>query len=205
MRVLLIAVLVAALALADADKPFDVLFKVNLASGKNDEFKVRVHPEWAPLGAARFRELVAAGFYNDCRFFRVISGFMAQFGISGDPELNTKWREKKITDDAVAKSNTRGLLSFATSGKNSRTSQVFINFGDNSRLDGMGFAPFAEVLGDGMKVVDQLHAGYGEGAPSGRGPAQGRIQSEGNTYLKKHFPNLSYITALELQEGDAEL
>ena len=148
---------------------------------------MRCHPAWAPLGAARFRELVDSNFFNGVRFFRVISGFMAQFGISGKPDIAAQWREKKLKDDPVVKSNLRGFVSFATSGKDSRTSQMFINFGDNSRLDGMDFAPFAEVLGDGMKVVDRIYSGHGET------PDQGQIQSDGNKYLRRNFPKLSYI------------
>ncbi len=118
---------------------------------------------------------------------------MAQFGIHAKPETAAKWRDKTMVDDPVKQSNKRGYISFATSGKDSRTTQMFINFADNSNLDGMGFAPFGVVKGDGMKIVDQLYAEYGEGAPSGGGPEQGRIQSEGNKYLKRAFPKLSYI------------
>ena len=122
--------------------------------------------------------------------------------MTGKPEIASEWREKKMVDDPVKGSNTRGWLSFATSGKDSRTTQMFINLVDNTNLDGMGFAPFAQVKGDGMKVVDQLFSGYGEGAPSGNGPEQGRIQSEGNKYLKKAFPKLSYIT--DVRHGSAQ-
>ena len=165
------------------------MFEVNL-EGKKDSFIVEVHPEWAPLGAARFQELVAADFFPGVRFFRTIKGFMSQFGISGKPEVSKAWKDKKINDDpSVGESNQRGYLSFATSGKDSRTTQIFINLVDNKNLDSMGFTPFARVVGEGMSVVDQLYAGYGEGGNGdgldGRGPSQGRLQEEGNRYLKK--------------------
>ena len=155
-------------------------------------FVIDVRREWAPIGADRFYNLVKNGFFDEGRFFRVVSNFMVQFGINGNPQVSTPWRNAQIKDDPVKQSNKRGFITFATSGPNSRTTQVFINFGDNSRLDGMGFAPFGQVS-TGMNVVDELFSGYGEGAPSGRGPNQGRIQSEGNAYLTKDFPNLDFV------------
>jgi peptidyl-prolyl cis-trans isomerase A (cyclophilin A) len=152
---------------------------------------------WAPLGAERFHELVTTGFFNDIAIFRVIDGFMAQFGIHGDPIVSAKWRDNQIKDDPVTQSNSRGMVTFATSGPNTRTTQLFINFGNNNRLDGMGFSPFGTVS-EGMDIVDQLYKGYGEGAPRGQGPDQGRMQREGNAYLKKDFPNLDYILSAEL-------
>jgi peptidyl-prolyl cis-trans isomerase A (cyclophilin A) len=159
---------------------------------------IDVHRDWAPHGADRFYELVQNGYFTDVAFFRVVSGFMAQVGISGDPALNTKWRAKRIPDDSVKASNTRGTVTFATSGPNSRTTQFFVNFGDNSRLDGMGFAPFGKVKD--MAPVDALYDGYGEGAPRGRGPAQGQLQAEGNTYLRASFPKLDYIKSAKIIE-----
>jgi peptidyl-prolyl cis-trans isomerase A (cyclophilin A) len=117
---------------------------------------------------------------------------MVQFGISGDPALNTKWRVARIPDDKPAQSNTRGMVTFATSGPNARTTQVFINFKNNSRLDALGFAPFGKVV-SGMNVVDALNGEYGEGAPDGRGPDQMRLQTEGNAYLAKDFPRMDFI------------
>ena len=155
-------------------------------------FVIEVHRAWAPNGADRFYNLVKSGFYNDVRFFRVISGFMVQFGISGNPDLSAVWRDARIPDDGVNESNQRGFVTFATGGPNTRTSQVFINFGNNAGLDSQGFSPFGQVV-SGMDVVDALYNGYGEGAPSGRGPAQGRIQAEGNAYLNADFPKLDYI------------
>ena len=155
-------------------------------------FVVQVTRAAAPAGADRFYNLVKNGFFDDVRFFRNISGFMVQFGINGDPALNSKWRVARIPDDRVSQSNTRGMITFATSGPNARTTQVFINFADNSQLDGMGFAPFGKIV-SGMDVVDKLYSGYGEGAPNGSGPDQNRIQTEGNAYLAKGFSKLDYV------------
>jgi peptidyl-prolyl cis-trans isomerase A (cyclophilin A) len=166
-------------------------FKVNFDTSKGS-IVVTVHRDWAPNGADRFYNLVKAGFYDDVRFFRVIPNFMAQFGIHGDPSVMAAWRPAQIKDDPVKQSNTRGFVVFATAGPNTRTTQLFINFKDNSNLDKQGFAPFGEVT-KGMDVVDQIYDGYGEGAPRGKGPEQGRIQSEGNAYLKKEFPKMDYI------------
>lgn len=155
-------------------------------------FVIEVTRAWAPKGADRFYNLVKNGFYDNVRFFRVLSGFMAQFGINGSPAIQAHWRAAVIQDDPVTHSNKRGTISFATSGPNSRTTQVFINFGDNSALDRMGFSPFGRVV-SGMNVVDKLYAAYGEGAPQGSGPDQGRIQMQGNAYLTKSFPRLDYV------------
>lgn len=167
------------------------VFQVKFETSKGD-FIVEVHPDWAPRGAARFKELVEETFFDEARFFRVVERFMVQFGIHADPEVSAKWRTKTIQDDPVQESNARGMITFATSGPNSRTTQVFINFGDNTFLDSQGFAPFGKVI-EGMEVVDSLYNEYGEGAPSGRGPDQGRIQREGNTYLIQEFPDLDHI------------
>src|SRR5215468_12784976 len=129
-------------------------FKVRFDTSKG-LFVVEVTRAWAPKGADRFYNLVKNGFYDNVRFFRVISGFMAQFGINGDPAIMANWRTAQIPDDPVTQSNTRGMITFATAGPNSRTSQVFINFADNSRLDQSGFAPFGKVI-SGMNVVDAL-------------------------------------------------
>mmetsp|Transcript_2317 Transcript_2317/g.3236 ORF Transcript_2317/g.3236 Transcript_2317/m.3236 type:complete len:228 (+) Transcript_2317:68-751(+) len=175
---------------------FFVRFDVQLTKQETGSFTLKINPSWAPLGAERFEELVDEDFFHDARFFRVISGFMAQFGINADPMVSSKWRSQSISDDPVLASNKRGTISFATSGKDSRTTQLFINFKDNTFLDSSGFSPIGEVV-DGMEVVDQLYAGYGEGAPSGRGPAQNLIQMRGNIYLEESFPELSYILATE--------
>jgi peptidyl-prolyl cis-trans isomerase A (cyclophilin A) len=161
-------------------------------------FVVEVHRDWAPNGADRFYNLVKNGFFDDARFFRVISGFMVQFGVNGDPKVSAPWRQARIKDDPVTQTNAPGMVTFATAGPNTRTTQVFINFGNNAMLDHQGFAPFGKVV-SGMNVVEALYAGYGEGAPGGRGPEQGRIQQEGNAYLTKDFPQLDYIKKATIQ------
>lgn len=165
-------------------------YTVKLETARGD-ILIDVTRAWAPQGADRFYNLVKMGYYDDVAFFRVISGFMAQTGLHGYPEVNQRWREARIEDDPVKQSNTRGMVSFATAGPGTRTTQFFVNFADNSRLDSMGFSPFGKVRD--MKSVDALYAEYGEGAPGGRGPDQARIQSEGNQYLRQAFPNLDYI------------
>ena len=155
-------------------------------------FVVEVQRDWSPNGADRFYNLVKSGFYDGVRFFRVLDGFMAQFGINGDPAVSAAWRPARIPDDPVKQSNTRGLITYAMGGPNTRTTQVFINYGDNSSLDRQNFSPFGQVS-SGMDVVDKLHSGYGEGAPRGKGPDQGRVQSEGNAYLAKDFPRLDFV------------
>ena len=155
-------------------------------------FTVEVTRELAPFGADRFYNLVQNGFFDEARFFRVLEGFVAQFGISGDPQVSTVWRQQAIPDDPVQGSNARGTVTYAMAGPNTRTTQIFINYADNTRLDDMGFAPFGRVV-DGMEVVESLYGGYGEGAPQGRGPSQARIQAEGNAYLEAEFPQLDYV------------
>jgi len=167
------------------------VYKAKFDTSKGS-FEIQVHRDWAPAGADRFYNLVKNGFFDNTRFFRVVSGFMVQFGLNGDPSVSAQWRQARIRDDQVKQSNTRGMVTFATAGPNTRTTQVFINFGDNNRLDGMGFAPFGQVV-TGMNVVDALYSGYGEGAPGGNGPEQGRVQQEGNAYLTKDFAKLDYI------------
>lgn len=186
------------------NQPAPEVFKAKFETTKGDVV-IEVHRDWSPRGAQRFYNLVKNGFYDGCRFFRVISGFMAQVGINGDPEVMATWRSANIMDDKVTQSNQRGFVSFAKTGApNSRSTQIFINFKDNSMLDRQGFSPFGKVV-EGMEVVDNLYAGYGEGAPRGNGPSQMRIQSEGNAYLEKEFPKLDYIkTATIIEEGAAE-
>jgi len=162
-------------------------------------FVIEVHRDWSPNGADRFYNLVKSGFYNDTRFFRVMDGFMVQFGISGNPDLSAVWREASIKDDPVKESNQRGFVTYATSGPNARTTQVFINFGDNAGLDGQGFSPFGQVV-SGMDVVDQLYNGYGDGPPRGNGPEQGRVQTEGNAFLITDFPKLDYIKKATIEQ-----
>ncbi len=149
-------------------------------------FVIEVTRAWAPGGADRFYNLVRHGFFDGSRFFRVLPGFVAQFGLSADPAISARWRDATIPDDPVLQHNTRGSLTFATAGPNTRTTQMFINFGDNLRLDAMGFAPLGRVV-EGMDVVDRLYGGYGEG------PSQDAIQMRGNTYLASQFPKLDSI------------
>jgi peptidyl-prolyl cis-trans isomerase A (cyclophilin A) len=152
-----------------------------------------VHRAWAPNGADRFYSLVKMGYYDDTRFFRAVEGFMVQFGISGKPEVNKLWQGRGIPDDPVSHPNSRGTVTFAqTNMPGSRTTQIFVNLVDNSRLDPMHFSPFAEVT-SGMEVVDALYKGYGEGAPMGQGPDQQLIQQQGNAYLDAKFPKLDGI------------
>lgn len=171
-------------------------FKVKFNTTKGD-FTLEVTRAWAPLGADRFYNLVKNGFFTDIAFFRVIKGFMVQFGIHGDPKISAQWREAIIEDDNVKQSNTRGYISFATAGPNTRTTQMFINFGNNSFLDHQGFSPFGKVI-EGMDIVDSIYNGYGEGEPSGNGPNQGAIQAQGNTYLKGSFEKLDYIKSASI-------
>ena len=168
------------------------VYKVKFETSAGD-FTIEVHPEWAPIGAERFKELVEASYYDDCRFFRVVKDFMVQFGLNGDPSVTSQWRSQNIKDDPVQESNTRGKVTFATAGPNTRTTQIFINFGNNSFLDGQGFAPFGEVV-DGMDVVDSIFNGYGES------PNQGSIQQRGNEYLNSEFPKLDYVKKASIVE-----
>jgi peptidyl-prolyl cis-trans isomerase A (cyclophilin A) len=167
-------------------------FRVQFETSKGN-FVVQADRSMAPNGVDRFFRLVSEGYYDEVRFFRVIPGFMAQFGMHGDPAVTARWRAQPIQDDPVVGSNTRGTITFAmTAQPNSRTTQLFINLVDNVNLDRSGFAPFGRVV-EGMEVVDQLYSGYGEGAPQGQGPAQGQIQSQGNAYLTQSFPLLDHI------------
>jgi peptidyl-prolyl cis-trans isomerase A (cyclophilin A) len=150
------------------------------------KFVITVHRDWAPKGADRFYNLVKNGFFDDTRFFRVVPNFMVQFGINGDPGVQTGWQNANITDDPVKQSNKKGYVTFATRGKDTRTTQVFINFKDNGFLDNQGFAPFGEVT-SGMDVVEKITSQYGEK------PNQGSIQAEGNKYLNAQFPKLDYV------------
>ena len=177
-------------------------FKVVLQTTKGD-VTIDVTRDWSPRGADRFYSLVKDGFYDGARFFRVIRSprpFMAQFGINGDPKVTAKWADANIQDDPVTQHNTRGMISFATSGSNTRSTQIFINYSDNSKLDTAGFSPFA-VVSSGMEVVDQLYADYGEGPPDGPGPDQERIEKEGNSYLDNAFPKLDYIKIARIVES----
>jgi peptidyl-prolyl cis-trans isomerase A (cyclophilin A) len=163
-------------------------------------FVIEVHRAWAPTGADRFYNLVKNGFYDDCRFFRVLPGFMVQFGINGNPTIQSAWNTATIPDDPVKESNKRGFVTFAKAPMpNSRSTQVFINFGNNARLDQDGFAPFGRVV-SGMDVVDKIYGGYGEGAPNGNGPDQSLVRTQGNRYLTKDFPKLDYVRKATIEQ-----
>src|SRR5438105_2662887 len=168
------------------------VFQAKFQTSKGD-FIIEAHREWAPLGVDRFFDLVRAGFFDDSRFFRVRAGFIAQFGTAGDATVATRWKNETIADDPVHQSNTRGLVSYAMTGPDARTTQLFINLGDNSRLDRDGFAPIGRVI-EGMEIVDQLYSGYGEDAGGGmRGGKQDKLFAEGNHYLDRDFPKLDKI------------
>lgn len=173
-----------------APDSFDAVF----TTGKG-EFVVRAYRRWSPNGVDRFHYLVNNGYYDRTKFFRNIDGFMVQFGIHGDPRVNGVWRDRTIPDDSVKTSNATGTITYATGGPNTRTTQLFINKGDNAGLDAQGFSPFGRVI-SGMDVVMQLYQDYGEGAPRGIGPSQPLIQERGNAYLNREYPLLdSIITA----------
>lgn len=172
----------------EAPATYRVIFETT--KGK---FVVEVNRDWAPLGADRFYNLVKNGFYNDAKFFRVVPNFVVQFGIPADPRVAAAWRTETFEDDPVKESNVKGTITFATAGANSRTTQVFINYADNSRLDRMGFAPFGKVV-EGMDVVEAINAEYNER------PNQGMIQAQGNAYLEREFPNLDGIKSARIEE-----
>src|SRR5215470_15472278 len=177
-----------------APDEYEVKFKTT-----RGDFTVQVTRAWSPLGADRFYNLVKGHFYDNTAFFRVVPGFVVQFGIAEKPTVSAAWKHTDITDDPVTQTNKRGALRFATAGPNTRTTQVFINLKDNARLDGMGFSPFAVVEGNGMNVVDMLYDQYGDNA----GPDQDKIEKQGNPYLKKGWPKLDYIVSATLVEGSA--
>ena len=173
-------------------------FKAKFTTTKGD-FVVEVTRAWAPLGADRFYNLVKYHFYDGAAFFRVLPGFVAQFGLSPKPEISRVWASATIKDDPVAQSNLQGFLTFATAGANTRTTQLFINLGDNTTLDSMGFAPFGKVI-EGMDVVGKFYGEYGDGPPRGSGPDQGRVTNEGKAYLDKNFPLLDSIKTAVIVE-----
>ena len=181
---------------APAERAPDV-FRVRFETTRGP-FVVEARRAWAPIGVDRFYQLARLGYYDGTRFFRVVDGFMVQFGIHGDPRVSALWRNRRIPDDSVTQSNRRGLVTFATSGPNSRTTQLFINYVDNARLDAQGFAPIGEVV-EGMDVVDNFWRSYGEGAPRGKGPVQGRIVAEGEPYLAREFPRLERVVRARIE------
>jgi cyclophilin family peptidyl-prolyl cis-trans isomerase len=163
-------------------------------------FEIEVRREWAPHGADRFFALTAAGFFDDSRFFRVVAGFVAQFGVAGDPAVTAAWRDRTIPDDPVRRSNVRGTIAYAMTGPGTRSTQLYINLADNTRLDGQGFAPIGSVAA-GMDAVDRLYAGYGERAGGGmRGGQQGKLLAGGNAWLDAEFPRLDRLLRVRILE-----
>jgi peptidyl-prolyl cis-trans isomerase A (cyclophilin A) len=173
-------------------KPAPPSFTAKFVTTKG-EFTVEAHRDWAPRGVDRFYNLVRSGFFTNVSFYRVVPGFVVQFGASPDPRVEAAWTKAIIKDDPVKQSNKKYFLTFAMGGPNTRTTQVFINLRDNAPLDGMGFSAFGEVT-EGKEVVDQIYPGYGDMAEQGgRGPSQSRVQAEGKAYLDKNFPLLDSI------------
>jgi len=171
-------------------------FQAKFETSKGD-FIIEVTREWAPIGADRFYNLVKNGFYDNCKFFRNIEGFMVQFGINGNPKVSAVWRAARIADDPVKHANTRPFVTYAMAGPNSRTTQLFINYGDNARLDKDGFTPFGKVV-KGMNVVESLYKGYG-GDPSN---FQSQIQTQGNAFLDEKYPKLDFIKTATIVTAD---
>lgn len=169
-------------------------FQARFTTSKGD-FVIEVTRAWSPNGADRFYNLVKNGYFDNCRFFRVVRGFMVQFGLSGEPGVNRVWNSATIKDDPVKQSNKKGYVTYAmSSAPNSRSNQVFINFTDNAFLDRQGFAPFGKVV-EGMDIVDSINNEYGEK------PDQGQIQTMGNSYLQKEFPKLDFIKSATIVAG----
>jgi cyclophilin family peptidyl-prolyl cis-trans isomerase len=211
-----VAVSLLTLAAAPADRPAALLdprhelwsrrapdlFRVRFATSQG-EFVVEAHREWAPHGVDRFYQLASAGFFDGSRFFRVVAGFIAQFGIPGDPAVTAVWKERTIPDDPVRQSNVRGTIAYAMTGPDTRATQLYINLADNVRLDAQGFAPIGRIVAGmrGMEVVDRLYSGYGEAAGGGmRGGKQGKTLSGGNAYLDAAFPKLDRLLRAQIQE-----
>ena len=190
-RLLIAAIAFAATATVTSAEQAPDVFKVKVETSKGN-FVLEVTRKWAPIGADRFHELVKNKFYKEARFFRVVPGFMVQWGINADPEVQKNWKNATIKDDPVVASNQRGFITYAKTGlPNSRSTQLFINFGDNSFLDPQKFAPFGRVV-EGMDVVEAINAEYGEK------PDQTSIQTRGNEYLKEKFPNLDFIKSMRI-------
>ncbi len=207
MRALVFAVLVALAGCSSPDKKAEAkpempaaapdVFRVEFVTTKGN-FAVEVAKASAPFGAERFYELVRKKYFDEARFYRVMPKFVAQFGIHRDPEVSKLWRQLKIVDDKQKEKNARGTMAFAQDGANSRTTQIFINLGDNrAKLDGKGFVPFGKVI-EGMEVCDQLYGGYGEIAPRGPGPDAVKAEAQGNEYLVPHYPKLDAIKKVVL-------
>jgi peptidyl-prolyl cis-trans isomerase A (cyclophilin A) len=187
------ALLIPSLAREQAPEEFSVKFETT-----KGPVLIKVVRAWAPTGADCFFKLTKIGYFEDVAFYRAIEGFVVQFGISGNPEVNQEWANAKIKDDPVKASNKRGYLTFAMAGPNSRTTQLFINLKDNLDLDSQGFASIGRVT-DGMDVIDSLYTGYGEMAPRGKGPKPRVFNRRGNDYLRPLFPELDYIKSASIE------
>ncbi|MCP5110499.1 MAG: peptidylprolyl isomerase [bacterium] len=159
--------------------------------------RIQVTRSWAPRGADRFYNLVKNGFYDEARFFRVVSDFIVQFGMHADPAVSKLWENQQFRDDPVTRTNRKGAITFATSGANTRTTQVFVNLKANAFLDSQGFAPFGRVV-EGMDLIESLFSGYGDAAP--RAPEQSMIRARGNKYLNSKFPKLDFIKSAAIEE-----
>jgi len=185
-------------AASPTKEPVPDIFHVKLDTSKG-MVDIEVHRDWAPAGAEHFHQLAKSGFYDGARFFRIVRGFVVQFGINGDPQTNAMWANATLPDDPVKQHNVTGMVTYAMRGPNTRNTQLFINLADNRKsLDGKGFAPIGKVV-DGMPVVLDLYGFYGDMAPMGQGPDPSRIQQQGNDYLETHFPRLDYIKKATVQ------
>lgn len=178
------------------------VFRVRVETSAGD-FVIEAHRDWAPNGVDRLHELVQAGYFDDSRFFRVVPGFIAQFGIAGDPKVASAWRNRAIPDDPVIQSNKRGFLGYAMTGPGTRVTQIYINLADNTRLDAQGFAPIGQVV-CGMEVVDKLYSGYGETSGGGmRAGKQQKMFEEGNAWLDREFPRLDKLLRAKIVSSRA--
>ena len=193
----IVTVFIAALLLSACHKetPKAVVvpqdFRVKFQTSQGD-FVVEAHRAWAPHGVDRFHELVSMKYFDQGRFFRVVPGFIAQFGVHRNFEVHGKWRTMFIADDPPQQKNLRGMLAYAKSDPGTRATEIFINLADNKALDDQGFVPFAQVV-QGMDVVDKFYAGYGEMRPEGKYIDPTRVEGEANEYLIQRFPRLDFI------------
>lgn len=173
---------------------FDVVLETSAGT-----VRVRILRDWAPLGVYRFYNLARNGFYDQSKFFRVLPGFVAQFGANGDPSVDQAWVDQPLPDDPRKVPNSAGTLSFASRGPDTRSTQLFFTYRSNEMLDAQGFTPIGRVV-EGMDVLFRLHSGYGETAPQGTGPNWGCILSHGNSYLNRRFPRLDSIQEVRIIE-----
>jgi homoserine O-acetyltransferase len=179
-------------------RPAPERFTVSIETTKGT-FVLAIERPLAPRGADRLYRLAGAGYFDDSRFFRVVPGFIAQFGIPGDPAVTRVWKHRAIDDDSVRGSNVRGTIAYAMNGPNTRTTQLFVSLADNSRLDAQGFSPLGRVV-EGMDVVDRLYGGYGENAGGGiRRGEQGRMMAEGNVHLDRDYPRLDRLIRVSVR------